>query len=84
MGTLARVREAATTAIAQGIRDCGGAHVARHEPGAAVLSQAILLVEWEANAPLREAMAIKGERWRVKRVEERRVAAARAAKRRST
>jgi hypothetical protein len=31
-----------------------------------------------------EAMAIKGERWRVKRAEERRVAAARAAKQRST
>jgi hypothetical protein len=82
MGTLARVREAATTAIAQAIRDCGGAHVARHEPSAAVLAST-LLAEWEANAPLREAMAIKGERWRVKRAEERRVAAARAAKQRS-
>jgi hypothetical protein len=51
---------------------------------ALLFSQAILLAEWEANAPLREAMAIKGERWRVKRAEERRVAAARAAKRRST
>jgi hypothetical protein len=43
---------------------------------ALLFSQAILLAEWEANAPLREAMAIKGERWRVKRAEERRVAAA--------
>jgi hypothetical protein len=51
---------------------------------ALLFSQAILLVEWEANAPLREAMAIKGERWRVKRAEERRVAAGRAAKQRST
>ena len=51
---------------------------------ALLFSQAILLAEWEANAPLREAMAIKGERWRVKRAEERRVAAARAAKQRST
>jgi hypothetical protein len=41
---------------------------------ALLFSQAILLVEWEANAPLREAMAIKRERWRVKRAEERRVA----------
>ena len=49
---------------------------------ALLFSQAILLSEWEANAPLREAMAIKGERWRVKRAEERRVAAARAAKQR--
>jgi hypothetical protein len=51
---------------------------------ALLFSQALLLAEWEANAPLREAMAIKGERWRVKRAEERRVAAARAAKQRST
>jgi hypothetical protein len=51
---------------------------------ALLFSQAILLAEWEANAPLREAMAIKRERWRVKRAEERRAAAARAAKRRST
>jgi hypothetical protein len=51
---------------------------------ALLFSQAILLAEWEANAPLREAMAIKGERWRVKRPEDRRVAAARAAKQRST
>ena len=34
---------------------------------AMLFSQAILLAEWEANAPLREAMAIKRERWRVKR-----------------
>jgi hypothetical protein len=46
---------------------------------ALLFSQAILLAEWEANAPLREAMAIKRERWRVKRAEERRAAAARAA-----
>jgi hypothetical protein len=51
---------------------------------ALLFSQAILLAEWEANAPLREAMAIKRERWRVKRAEERHAAAARAAKRRST
>jgi hypothetical protein len=49
-----------------------------------LFSQAILLLEWEANAPLREAMAIKGERWRVKRAWERRVAAARAANKGST
>jgi hypothetical protein len=49
-----------------------------------LFSQAILLSEWEANAPLREAMAIKGERWRVKRAWERRVAAARAANKGST
>jgi hypothetical protein len=39
---------------------------------ALLFSQAILLDEWEANAPLREAMAIKRERWRVKRAQERR------------
>jgi hypothetical protein len=49
---------------------------------AMLFSEAILLAEWEANAPLREAMAIKRERWRVKRAEERRAAAARAAKQR--
>ena len=49
-----------------------------------LFSKAIVQAERDANAPLREAMAIKGERWRVKRAEERRVAAARAAKRRST
>ena len=50
---------------------------------AMLFSQAILLSEWEANAPLREAMAIKRERWRVKRAQERRAAAVRAAKQRS-
>jgi hypothetical protein len=34
---------------------------------ALLFSQAILLAEWEANAPLREAMAIKGERLRALR-----------------
>jgi hypothetical protein len=29
-----------------------------------LFSQAIIQAEWEANAPLREAMAIKRERWR--------------------
>jgi hypothetical protein len=37
-----------------------------------------------ADAPFREAMAIKRERWRVKRAQERRAAAARAAKQHST
>jgi hypothetical protein len=32
-----------------------------------LFSQAILLAEWEANAPIREASAIKRERWRAKR-----------------
>jgi hypothetical protein len=32
-----------------------------------LFSQAIIQAEWEANAPLREAMAIKRERWRVLR-----------------
>ena len=32
-----------------------------------LFSKAIIRAEWEANAPLREAMAIKRERWRVKR-----------------
>jgi transposase len=41
---------------------------------AMLFSEAILLAEWEANAPLCEAMAIKRERWRVKRAQERRVA----------
>jgi hypothetical protein len=49
-----------------------------------LFSEAILLAEWEAHAPLREAMAIKRERWRVKRAQERHAAAARAAKQRST
>ena len=34
---------------------------------AMLFSKAILHAEWEANAPLREAMAIKRERWRAKR-----------------
>jgi hypothetical protein len=34
---------------------------------AMLFSEAILLAEWEAHAPIREAMAIKRERWRVKR-----------------
>jgi hypothetical protein len=50
---------------------------------AMLFSQAILLAEWEANAPLRQAMTINRERWRVKRAQERRAAAARAAKQRS-
>jgi hypothetical protein len=50
---------------------------------AMLFSQAILLAEWEANAPLCQAMTIKRERWRVKRAQERRAAAARAAKQRS-
>ena len=37
-----------------------------------LFSQAILLAEWEANAPLREALAIKRERLRVNRAQERR------------
>ena len=41
---------------------------------AILFSEAILLAAWEANAPLREAMAIKRERWRIRRTEERRVA----------
>jgi hypothetical protein len=51
---------------------------------AMLFSEAILLAEWEANAQLREAMAIKRERWRVKRAEERRTAVARTAKQSST
>ena len=50
---------------------------------AMLFSEAILLAEWEANAPLREAMAIKRERWRVKRAEEKARGRARA-KQRST
>jgi hypothetical protein len=38
---------------------------------AMLFSQAILLAEWEADAPFREAMAIKRERWRAKRAQER-------------
>jgi hypothetical protein len=34
---------------------------------AMLFAQAILLAEWEANAPIREATAIKRERWRAKR-----------------
>jgi hypothetical protein len=37
-----------------------------------LFSKAIIQAEWEANAPLREAMAIKRERWRVKRAQEKR------------
>jgi hypothetical protein len=37
MARLARLRQAATGAIAQTIRDCRGRHVARHESGDAVL-----------------------------------------------
>jgi hypothetical protein len=48
---------------------------------AMLFSQAILLAEWEADAPFREAMAIKRERWRAKRAQER-LAAERAAKQR--
>jgi hypothetical protein len=48
---------------------------------AMLFSQAILLAEWEANAPLREAMAIKSERWRVKRAEEKARGRARAKQR---
>ena len=57
-------------------------HTSRGMSRALLFSQAILLDEWEANAPLREAMAIKRERWRIKRAEERRVA--NKAKQRST
>jgi hypothetical protein len=32
-----------------------------------LFSKAIIQAEWEANAPLREAMATKRERWRAKR-----------------
>jgi hypothetical protein len=32
-----------------------------------LFSKSIIQAEWEANAPLREAMAIKRERWRVLR-----------------
>jgi hypothetical protein len=32
-----------------------------------LFSKAIIRAEWEANAPLREAMATKRERWRAKR-----------------
>jgi hypothetical protein len=46
---------------------------------AMLFSQAIVLAEWEANAPFRQAMAIKRERLRIKKAEERR-AAERAAK----
>ena len=44
-----------------------------------LFSKAIIQAEWEANAPLREAMAIKRERWRVLRAKR---AAERAAKQR--
>ena len=50
---------------------------------AMLFSKAIIQAEWEANAPLCQAMTIKRERWRVKRAQERRAAAARAAKQRS-
>jgi hypothetical protein len=36
---------------------------------AMLFSKAILEAEWAANAPLREAMAIKRERWRAKRAD---------------
>jgi hypothetical protein len=32
-----------------------------------LFSKAIIQTEWDANAPLREAMAIKRERWRARR-----------------
>jgi hypothetical protein len=51
---------------------------------ALLFSQAILLAEWEAKRTATRGKAIKRERWRVKRAEERRAPAARAAKRRST
>ena len=44
-----------------------------------LFSKAIIQAEWEANAPLRETMAIKRERWRVLRAKR---AAERAAKQR--
>jgi hypothetical protein len=44
---------------------------------AMLFSQAILLAEWQADAPFREAMAIKRERWRAKRAQERLAASAR-------
>ena len=34
---------------------------------ALLFSKAILLAEWEANAPPREVMAVKRERWRARR-----------------
>ena len=34
---------------------------------ALLFSKAILLAEWEANAPPREAMAVKRQRWRARR-----------------
>ena len=46
-----------------------------------LFSKAIIQAEWEANAPLREALAIKRERMRAKRAQER-LAAERAAKQR--
>ena len=51
---------------------------------AMLFPKAILEAEWAADTPFREAMAIKRERWRVKRAQERRTAAARTAKQRST
>jgi hypothetical protein len=49
-------------------------HTSRGMNRAMLFSEAIVLAEWEADAPLREAMAIKRERWRVKMAKEKRAA----------
>ena len=41
---------------------------------AMLFAKAILQAEWVADAPFREAMAIKGERWRALRAEKKKVA----------
>src|SRR6202023_1502910 len=46
-----------------------------------LFSKAIIQAEWEANAPLREAMATKRERWRAKRAAIERAAKQRPSKR---
>ena len=45
-----------------------------------LFSKAIIRAEWEANAPLREAMATKRERWRAKRAAMERAAKQRPSK----
>ena len=58
----ARLRQAATAAIA-GQYEIIESTLRR----AMMFLKAIIQAEWEANAPLREAMATKRERWRAKR-----------------
>jgi hypothetical protein len=56
-------------------------HTSRGVRRAMLFPKAILQAEFEANAPLREAMAIKRERWRARRAEWEKRAAERVATR---